>query len=59
MPRMVYLSITVTLGTYGHLFPKIEERIDDGLDAVYRETVAPTAALVRELEAPGGRANSS
>jgi integrase len=36
MERMGHSTITVTLDTYGHLFPKIDATLDDALDSVYR-----------------------
>jgi integrase len=47
MRRLGHSSITVTLDTYGHLFPELEEDLTDRLDAVVRATAgagpAPTA----------------
>src|SRR3954467_2346645 len=36
--RMGHSSVMVTLDRYGHLFEGLDERIAEGLDAVYRET---------------------
>jgi hypothetical protein len=36
MRRMGHSSITVTLGTYGHLFPEMEERLETAMDDVFR-----------------------
>lgn len=35
MERMGHSSINVTLGTYGHMFPSIDEKLDDALDRRY------------------------
>jgi integrase len=50
--RMGHASITVTLDRYGHLFPALGRQVADGLDTVYRETLAapppePPATLRR------------
>jgi hypothetical protein len=36
MERMGHSTITVTLDNYGHLFPKLDEALDDALDGMYR-----------------------
>ena len=36
MERMGHSTITVTLDSYGHLFPKLDAALDDLLDGVYR-----------------------
>jgi hypothetical protein len=36
MERLGHSSIQVTLGTYGHLLPGIDERLTVGLDALGR-----------------------
>lgn len=41
MERMGHSTITVTLDTYGHLFPKIDATLDDALDGVYRNAARP------------------
>jgi integrase len=38
--RLGHSSITVTLDRQGHLFPALDERIADGLETVFRETLA-------------------
>jgi integrase len=38
--RLGHSSITVTMDTYGGLFPRLEEAIGDGLDQVFREAAA-------------------
>lgn len=38
--RLGHSSITVTMDTYGGLFPRLEEAIADGLDRVLRATLA-------------------
>jgi Phage integrase family len=36
MQRLGHSSITVTMNTYGHLFPELDEALTQGLDAAYR-----------------------
>lgn len=36
MERLGHSSVTVTINTYGHLMPGLQEQLTDGLDAVYR-----------------------
>jgi hypothetical protein len=36
MQRLGHSSITVTMNTYGHLFPELDETLTEGLDAAYR-----------------------
>ncbi|MFN0027366.1 MAG: tyrosine-type recombinase/integrase [Acidimicrobiales bacterium] len=43
MERLGHSTITVTLNTYGHLFPTLDAALADGLDATYRESVASAA----------------
>ena len=38
MERLGHSTITVTLDTYGHMFPKIDAALDEALDGVYRST---------------------
>lgn len=38
--RMGHTSIKTTLDRYGHLFPELDERIADGLDAMHAEVLA-------------------
>ncbi|MGI8615293.1 MAG: tyrosine-type recombinase/integrase [Actinomycetota bacterium] len=38
--RLGHSSITVTMDTYGGLFPRLEEAIGEGLDEVFREAAA-------------------
>lgn len=49
MERMGHSTITVTLDTYGHLFPKIDATLDEALDGVYRGSVALPDASVRRV----------
>ena len=37
MERLGHSTITVTLDTYGHLFPGLEAALDDKLDDLYRD----------------------
>lgn len=41
--RMGHSTIMVTMDTYGHLLPSLDDRLSDGLDAAYRGVSAPTA----------------
>ena len=42
MERLGHSTINVTLGTYGHLFPGIDDQLNDALGARYaRSTDAP------------------
>lgn len=43
MERMGHSSITVTLNTYGHLLPGLEERLTEALDARARTARAARA----------------
>ncbi|MEZ5233397.1 MAG: tyrosine-type recombinase/integrase [Acidimicrobiales bacterium] len=49
MERRKPLTINVTLSTYGHLLPNLEERIDDALGQRYRGATAPESAAIRSL----------
>jgi len=44
MERMGHSTINVTLGTYGHMFPAIDEQLDDALDARYNRS-KPTLSV--------------
>ena len=44
MERMGHSTINVTLGTYGHLFPGIDEQLDDALGARYARSTHPPGA---------------
>ena len=50
--RMGHSSVQVTLDRYGHLFPGLDERIADGLDALYRQTNADYSRTNRGLGKP-------
>jgi integrase len=41
MERLGHPSVTVTIDTYGHLFPALDEALSDGLERTYRP-FAPT-----------------
>jgi integrase len=46
MERMGHSTINVTLGTYGHMFPAIDEQLDDSLGSRWeRARSAPTAKI--------------
>ena len=38
MERLGHSSITVTLNTYGHLFPELDESLTEGLEGVLAKT---------------------
>lgn len=42
--RLGHANIGITMDTYGHLLPSVEEELVDGLDATFREAAAPTDA---------------
>lgn len=58
--RLGHSSITVTMDSYGRLFPRLEEAIAEGLDGVFRESTAgplrdqrgTTASLRRSAKSP-------
>ena len=50
MERLGHSTIQVTLGTYGHLFPSLEESLTVALDDVYRTAEPTPPAEVREIE---------
>ncbi len=50
MERPLHVSVT-TLDTYGHLFPSLEQRLDDALDRLYINASPTTPATVRRLTA--------
>ena len=47
MERLGHSTINVTLGTYGHLLPNLEERIDDALAVRYRSATTPASGAIR------------
>lgn len=49
MERMGHSTITVTLDNYGHLFPKLEQALDDALDGMYQESQPMSRASVERL----------
>ncbi len=49
MERLGHSTIQVTLGTYGHVFPSLEESLTAALDNVYRTAEAAPPAEVRNL----------
>jgi integrase len=50
MERLGHSTIQVTLGTYGHLFPSLEESLTTALDSVYRTAEPAPPARVREID---------
>ncbi len=40
MERLGHSSVTVTIDTYGHLMPGLEEKLTDGLDAIHAEAAS-------------------
>jgi len=60
MERMGHSSITVTLNTYGHLLPSLEERLTDALDARGRAArQAPPGRDSKSVRSRGGPADVS
>jgi hypothetical protein len=55
---MGHSSVMVTLDRYGHFFEGLDERIAEGLDSMWRETLAASPRPGRGLAvvplAPGG-----
>lgn len=54
--RLGHSSITTTLNVYGHLFPSLDDRLAERLDATYREAKADqerTNGDSRVIELPG------
>jgi len=49
MERMGHSTINVTLGTYGHLFPAIDAKLDDALGARFSGSSATGDAVVSDL----------
>jgi hypothetical protein len=46
MQRLGHSSITVTMNTYGHLFPELDEALTAGFDAAYRAALDEKRASV-------------
>jgi len=49
MERMGHSTITVTLDTYGHLFPKLDAALDDAMDELHRDSTPCRRAPVSEI----------
>lgn len=49
MERLGHSTIQVTLGTYGHLFPNLEESLDHALNAVFADAQPSKGAEVRGM----------
>ncbi len=49
MERLGHSTIQVTLGTYGHLFPNLEESLDQALDTVFTSAEPTPASDVTAL----------
>jgi integrase len=49
MERLGHSTIQVTLGTYGHLFPNLEEALDHALDSVFTSAEPLPAGDIRAL----------
>ena len=50
MERMGHSSIQITLDTYGHLFPGLDEALTDGLETAFRDASSADARPVRGLD---------
>lgn len=46
MERMGHSTITVTLDNYGHLFPKLDEALDDAIESVYQTSSSGAATVL-------------
>jgi integrase len=46
MERLGHSSITVTIDTYGHLFPALDEALSEGLERTYRAAREPHRKLL-------------
>lgn len=51
MERLGHSTISVTLGTYGHLLPSLEESLTEALDDVYRAASQLEAGSLHEFRA--------
>ena len=49
MERLGYLSIKVTLDTYGHLFPALDEALTEGLEEQFQNAISNDARPARGL----------
>jgi len=49
MERLGHSSIKVTLDTYGHLFPALDEALTDGLEMQYQKAISEISRPVRGL----------
>ena len=49
MERLGHSSIKVTLDTYGHLFPGLDEALTDGLDTQYQKAISVISRPLRGL----------
>ena len=49
MERLGHSSIKVTLDTYGHLFPALDEALTDGLETQYQTAISEISRPVRGL----------
>jgi len=56
MERMGHSSVQVTLGTYGHLLPGIDEHLTNGLDSLGRAARSDSAAKDRSVGSRPGHA---
>jgi integrase len=50
MERMGHSSIQITLDTYGHLFPGLDEALTDGLETAFRDASPAVSRPVRGLD---------
>ncbi len=49
MERLGHSSIKVTLDTYGHLFPALDEALTEGLDEQFQNAISNDARPARGL----------
>jgi integrase len=50
--RLGHSSITVTMDTYGHLLPSLDQEVAEGLEVIYQKAKIQTASahLVHDLQ---------
>jgi hypothetical protein len=49
MERLGHSSIKVTLDTYGHLFPALDESLTEGLEEQFQEAISSKPRPLRGL----------
>jgi site-specific recombinase XerD len=49
--RLGHSTVRITLDTYAHLLPSLDERLREGLEETYQESLAPQARPAAQIEA--------